>query len=621
MRRRTSAHPDARGSRRRSEPGVRQVRPRPRRRHHDASRSTACSTDSSGSRRRASAPRTRLRPLRLTGLMRAEVRVYWTKLEAAPIGDCATPPPEIIRGRVDLPHGLRDDRDPRDGTPMTRALDERRRAPTRLHAGRAHGLARRRPHRDDRRRRSRAHRDDDVLRGGAPLRDRSDRPLGGGAPAPGPHRASRSCRRATSGSRATTTTSFRSGRRSRTAERADASRYGAMTDDLRASASTSAARWRAHRGRSPLERERAEPGRDLDDRQLHDRRLLRRYHDRGNNTVVLDDPARPGRRATPRGRGPHTAVQECVHAGLADGRGAAVRRARRRPGRLFATSSCSTARPARPPRPPSRLRRRSPARRCSCPRRPTDAVCGAHDQEEVTINPVQTVRWWIEGTSAPLAPDVARRTPRRQQVRPRSRDPRRHRGVGHLAPGGPQVVAEYAIDLKFGITVDDPGSGLSPPTNQISLDMDTERHRHRELDAGGLDHGLPPTRAEAPQRVRSVRFRLATRAALPDRTLPLPSAPGAPYLSRYCVVPGAPCNVLSRAHDHVGGRARQPGGDDLLMKPIRSLSSSLRRARARRAQRRRRDVHRRRHAGPPGGDGRLRPDGDPGRHPVGRSHA
>ena len=30
-----------------------------------------------------------------TGLMRAEVRVYWSKLEEHPIGDCAAPPPEI----------------------------------------------------------------------------------------------------------------------------------------------------------------------------------------------------------------------------------------------------------------------------------------------------------------------------------------------------------------------------------------------------------------------------------------------------------------------------------------------------------------------------------------------
>ena len=32
----------------------------------------------------------------LTALMRAEVRVYWNRLEASPIGDCSAPPPEAI---------------------------------------------------------------------------------------------------------------------------------------------------------------------------------------------------------------------------------------------------------------------------------------------------------------------------------------------------------------------------------------------------------------------------------------------------------------------------------------------------------------------------------------------
>jgi type IV pilus assembly protein PilV len=34
--------------------------------------------------------------LRLTSLMRAEVRVYWNRLEANIIGDCSAPPPEVI---------------------------------------------------------------------------------------------------------------------------------------------------------------------------------------------------------------------------------------------------------------------------------------------------------------------------------------------------------------------------------------------------------------------------------------------------------------------------------------------------------------------------------------------
>jgi len=35
-------------------------------------------------------------PLKLTGLMRAEVRVYWARLEGTAIGNCTAPPPEAI---------------------------------------------------------------------------------------------------------------------------------------------------------------------------------------------------------------------------------------------------------------------------------------------------------------------------------------------------------------------------------------------------------------------------------------------------------------------------------------------------------------------------------------------
>ncbi len=35
-------------------------------------------------------------PLKMTGLMRADVRVYWNKLELDPIGNCLAPPPEVI---------------------------------------------------------------------------------------------------------------------------------------------------------------------------------------------------------------------------------------------------------------------------------------------------------------------------------------------------------------------------------------------------------------------------------------------------------------------------------------------------------------------------------------------
>ena len=36
------------------------------------------------------------RPLKPYSIMRAEVRVYWNRIEKAPLGNCASPPPEVI---------------------------------------------------------------------------------------------------------------------------------------------------------------------------------------------------------------------------------------------------------------------------------------------------------------------------------------------------------------------------------------------------------------------------------------------------------------------------------------------------------------------------------------------
>jgi len=174
-----------------------------------------------------------------------------------------------------------------------------------------------------------------------------------------------------------------------------------------------------------------------------------------------------------------------------------------------------------------------------------NAVCGAIVSEEVRINPVQTVRWRLEGTSAPLAPEAALGLPVGTKF-DLVREILDATGASVISPGGPQVVAEYAVDLKFGVTVDHPAAAFPPPTNQITLDMDTDGIAITKWGQTASTTSLPPARAEAPQRIRSVRFRLATRAALPDRTLPLPSAPGAPYLSRYCVIPGGPCTTFSR---------------------------------------------------------------------------
>lgn len=171
------------------------------------------------------------------------------------------------------------------------------------------------------------------------------------------------------------------------------------------------------------------------------------------------------------------------------------------------------------------------------------STCGASDQEEVTVNPIQTVRWSIGTSAAALAPDPALGAAFVGTKFDLYREIIDAAGNSVVAPGGPQAVAEFAIDLKFGISVDSPKPSDPPPNNQITYDMDNDGAQIAlwTQNASGTTTG-----AEAPHRVRSVRFRLATRAALPDRNEAFSLLPGQPYLSRYCVPAGPPCAGYAR---------------------------------------------------------------------------
>ena len=167
--------------------------------------------------------------------------------------------------------------------------------------------------------------------------------------------------------------------------------------------------------------------------------------------------------------------------------------------------------------------------------------CGATNAEPVTINPVQRVRWYVgPNTDATLDPATG--------VEPATNKFNLYRDlidaepIPTPRPETRQIVAEYAADLKSGLAVADAANAL-----QV-YDMDT--------DAGGgggnidLYTQLPVTTTAGgpgPQRVRSVRFRIATRAAVPDRNSGLVIGP-APYLTRYCVQnqPAATCKSFAR---------------------------------------------------------------------------
>jgi prepilin-type N-terminal cleavage/methylation domain-containing protein len=111
-----------------------------------------------------------------------------------------------------------------------------------------------------------------------------------------------------------------------------------------------------------------------------------------------------------------------------------------------------------------------------------------------------------------------------------------------------QTVAEFAVDLKFGIAVDARESS-APPNNISVFDLDSDTGTGNiytwtnKASATTLTQGAQTQ--PGPQRVRSVKFRISTRAAMPDRTQPLTLIPNSPYISRYCVdMPG--CTKFAR---------------------------------------------------------------------------
>lgn len=160
------------------------------------------------------------------------------------------------------------------------------------------------------------------------------------------------------------------------------------------------------------------------------------------------------------------------------------------------------------------------------------STCGGNIGEMFTVSPVHHVRWYIgPNTDARLATDtIVDATDNKFNLYREMLDA----NYAPLPNATPEIVAEYAIDLKFGIVVENPG----PPVSLDVLDLDSDN------GGGNVDKwtGAASAATSNPQRVRSVRFRIAVRAAVPDRTANLIVPPGAPYLSRYCLENATPAN-------------------------------------------------------------------------------
>ncbi|MBX3222737.1 MAG: prepilin-type N-terminal cleavage/methylation domain-containing protein [Labilithrix sp.] len=154
-------------------------------------------------------------------------------------------------------------------------------------------------------------------------------------------------------------------------------------------------------------------------------------------------------------------------------------------------------------------------------------VCGSRIMEEVAIAPIQRVRWSMAVEDEPRRIDTVLE------------------GTGTTAPdkfnlyrqllaadgvttvGPPELIAEYAVDLKLGLIVDSGVTGAPATTN-----IDFEGADGLFAQWAGPVAGTPLPNV-GPHRIRSVRYRLAFRTPFPDRRADLPMPGGPPYISRY----------------------------------------------------------------------------------------
>lgn len=145
-----------------------------------------------------------------------------------------------------------------------------------------------------------------------------------------------------------------------------------------------------------------------------------------------------------------------------------------------------------------------------------------------TVNPVQIVRWQIGAAVVNPTSDGAKYDLTRQYLDVRGQ------------PVGPaELIAEYAVDMKFAFTVDSNSNGDTTGNAAKQTVFGFESTANPNSASYGADITTPAGKSQfpGPQRIRSVRVRLATRAAVADRSQGMDA--GANYTFRYCAALGA----------------------------------------------------------------------------------
>ncbi len=163
----------------------------------------------------------------------------------------------------------------------------------------------------------------------------------------------------------------------------------------------------------------------------------------------------------------------------------------------------------------------------------TGGSCGiAGYGEGSKVNPVQVVRWEITTQASSGDPEPA-------QYLSGLGNPTAAAGKydlmrsyvdanGVVVPDTSEIVAEYAVDLAFAFSVDK-GTATNPSIVTYAFDDTGDNSPYAASPYLAIGPG--------PQRIRSVRVRLVTRTALPDRSANiLPTAFGEVFTYRYCVL-------------------------------------------------------------------------------------
>ncbi|MFO0679548.1 MAG: prepilin-type N-terminal cleavage/methylation domain-containing protein [Polyangiaceae bacterium] len=170
------------------------------------------------------------------------------------------------------------------------------------------------------------------------------------------------------------------------------------------------------------------------------------------------------------------------------------------------------------------------------------------------LNPVQTVRWDI-GTGAAAgfgaSADSKKYDLHRTWV-----------GADGQPVGTPEVVAEYAVDLRFALSVDDSALDTGAAPHMVHLAYtNPDNWEKYAIDTPG--NALTN---QGPHRIRAIRFRVATRTQTTDRAADLPTNV-AEYLYRYCAPPGSATECTPNARHWA--RVRTLSGEIALLNQSR----------------------------------------------------